>query len=614
MRPDQSLYRDFPRELKAAYSAAIQAQSWGDRHSGLLDFAETALGYVASLCLSDYRTRSPQPVQKVEVLLERSRNQPLTFGRLLNLFRTSVEAMPDPLVPGPDAFPPSRLESTQRLQAAVTAIETAVEGLSQAAAPAAIDVRVTVGRALSAWQAGGTASWWKGWQRLVEYRNRVVHPGRARWPVHGEGYWETMTPLLHDCLVELLTMDTVVQAVLDHPVAAITLLSEGKEGRFVHRVSGETRGLWFEQDVVAETSVIERWADEHWKATMASSYVLDPDDGGWRFRSLFWDLRNGLPPAMDMRLGDGDAEAVDRSSGGRERRPKAREGRGVAPGTCGEFVQGQLPDGTHFHITCPINKSASVIAQLRPAQDLTVLGLSAHQRKLGLAIEYAVAELDLGATEVTIRHWSDLDIAKGMGSSTADVLSGLRAVADAAGERFDAEIEGRLAARVESSDGSMYPGIAAVNHKTCEIVRAWDWYPEFVIVMLVPRDSVDTQSISFDGQEELADEYQRLLEEMNGAVEERSISRFAVQSTQSAILNERFLLNPYSRRLSGRLEDLGALGLNVGHTGTVCGLLFPNTDSGRTRASEVCFEMRQEFRELKDVKVVTTPRCPTRHL
>jgi L-threonine kinase len=612
MRPDKSLYRDFPGELKGAYSAAVQAPGWGDKHSGLLDFAETALAYVASLCLSDYRTRSPEPVGKVEVLLERSRNQPQTFGRLLNLFRTSVEAMPDPLVPGPDSLPASPLESTQRLQAAVGALESAIEGLSRVASPAALDVAFHVERELSEWEGRSTASWWEGWQKVVEYRNKVVHPGRSRWPVRSQGYWETMTPLLHACLVELLTARPVTRALLDHPVAAITLLAEDDHGSFVHRVCGEARGVWFEQDIVAETPVTERWADENWKATMASSYVLEPDGEGWRFRSLFWDLRNGLPPAMDMHLGDGAAaEAADTRSAGRERRPKAGEGRGVAPGTCGEFVQGVLPDGTPFHITCPINKSASVIAQLRPARELTVLGLSAHHRKLGLAIEYAVKELGLGATEVTIRHWSDLDIAKGMGSSTADVLAGMRAVADAAGTRFDTATEGRLAARVESSDGSMYPGIAAVNHKTCEMVRAWDWYPEFVIVMLVPQDSVDTQSISFDGQGELAMEYECLLDEMNVAVEERSTSRFAEQSTRSAKLNERFLLNPYSRKLSDRLGDVGALGLNVGHTGTVCGLLFPNTDEGRTRASDVCFEMKQEFPELKDVKVVTTPRCPT---
>src|SRR4029077_7123590 len=111
-----------------------------------------------------------------------------------------------------------------------------------------------------------------------------------------------------------------------------------------------------------------------------------------------------------------------------------REGRGTAPGTCGEFAQGILSDGTPFHVTCPINKSATVVAGLRDAKTLKILGLGEHHRKLELAIQYTVELLDLGAVEVTIRHWSDLDIGKGMGSSTADVLAGVRAIADAVGE------------------------------------------------------------------------------------------------------------------------------------------------------------------------------------
>src|SRR4029077_12491959 len=144
-------------------------------------------------------------------------------------------------------------------------------------------------------------------------------------------------------------------------------------------------------------------------------------------------------------------------------------------------------------------------------------------------------------------------------------------------------------------DGSMYPGIAAVNHKTCELVEAWDWYPEFVIVMLVPSNSVDTASIPFLGQERLAEDYDDLLGKMSRAIQSRSIADFAEQSTRSAVMNDEFLLNPYSRNLRGRLAEFGALGLNVGHTGTVCGLLFANTDAGRTAASEASLEVSRQF-------------------
>jgi L-threonine kinase len=604
MQPNQSLYQAFPVELRNAYRDAVQAPHWGERHNGLIDFVELALGHLASLCLSDYRTRSGVPVARVESLLERSRNRNLTVGRVLELFRASVEAMPDPLVPRSDDFPQCRLDATSRFFGAVDAVQAAVEGLSPSASPAAIDVSVHVRRALDRARPPG---WWASWEGLVAYRNKVAHPTRNRWPTRGDRYGEVMGPLLHDAVVELLTLPPVASAILDHPIANVTLICQTEDGDYDHTICGESQGVWFEAEVRASEPVTERWNDQHWQATTAVSYILDPDGDSWTIRSLFWDLRNGLPPAMDMQVGDSLA-------GEDEERPpshlaSAKEGQGLAPGTCGEFAQGILPDGTPFHVTCPINKSATVVAQIRSARKLSVVGLHQHHRKLGLAIEHTVNHLNLGSVEVTIRHWSDLDIGKGMGSSTADVLAGIRAVANAVGEALDPAAEGAIAAMVESSDGSMYPGIAAVNHRTCELIKAWDWYPEFAIVMLVPRDSVDTRSIPFLGQGQLAGDYEVLLGRMDRAVAEQSISAFAEESSRSAALNERFLLNPYASNLAGRLEEFGALGIDVGHTGTVCGLLFPNTEGGRIRASDACFEVRRQFPELKDVKVVTTPHC-----
>lgn len=602
---NKSLYLSFPPEPRDAYQDAVRPRDWSSRHKGLLDFAELTLRYLTSLCLSDYRTRRAELAGNVESLIERSRRGPPTMGRVFELFKASAAAMPDPLVPRADLLSSMRLDDVRRFVAAVAAIEAAMAGLSPSAPPSAINVAHHVEHAKAESDEG--LDWWGAWGRLIAYRNKVAHStGLKRWPTGSDGYWDAMGPLLHDALVEMLAHDAVLDALLEHPVVTIARLLE-REGEFVHVVCGEEGGVVFEKEIVAATPVSSRWA-EGWAATTASAYVLDPGPDGWSFHSPFWDLRNGMPPAMDdTSAGSGGAAAT--ATRKRTKRPRAREGRGSAPGTCGEFIQGLLSDGNRFHVTCPINMSSTVVAKLRPADELSVIGLRDYQSKLALAIEYTVEKLGLGSQEVTIWPWSDIDVGKGMGSSTADVLAGIRAVAAAAGERLDESEEGALAAKVESSDGSMYPGIAAVNHKTCEMVKAWDWYPEFAIVMLVPRESVDTPSITFTGQEELADEYELLLANMDSAIAERSLPRFAEQSTRSAELNQRFLVNPYSGTLGKRLDEFGALGLNVGHTGTVCGLLFPNTEEGQMAASDACFKVKEKFRDLKDVKVVTTPHC-----
>lgn len=607
MERNRALYQEFPSELSDAYKDAVRAREWSSRHKGLLDFAEVTLRYLASLSLSDYRTRSSELAADVERVIERLRGKPLTMGRYFDLFKVSATAMDEPILPSPELLADAQLDGMRRFLAAIAAIDAAIAGLSPTAPPSALNVGHHVENArLGAMEQ---ADWWEGWSRLIEYRNRVAHStGLKRWPTGSDDYWEVMGPLLHEAIVEMLAHDAVVEAVLKHPVVTVSLLSPKGSGEYAHLVCGEERGVPFEEEIVAATPVTERWR-ERWAATTATPYVLDPVPGGWSLHGPFWDLRTGLPPAIDVDLDSKGRAAGAPVVGRRTKRVPAREGRGSAPGTCGEFVQGLLPDGTRFHVTCPINMSSSVVAKLRPAAKTSIVGLRDYQTKLALAIEYTVDRLEIGAQEVTIWPWSDIDVGKGMGSSTADVLAGIRAVAGAVGRQLDESDEGALAARVESSDGSMYPGIAAVNHKTCEMVKAWDWFPEFAIVMLVPKERVDTPSISFAGQEELAEEYATLLANMDSAVADRSLSLFAEQSTRLAELNQRFLVNPYSRTLSGRLDELGALGLNVGHTGTVCGLLFPNTEEGRTAASEACFKVREEFRDLKDVKVVTTPHC-----
>lgn len=609
LQASRLLYRDFPIGISRPYKELALAPDWGTRHVGLLGFVEASMAYMASLCISDYRTRAREPARDLEVMLEQSRSKKLTLGRELALFRAGTSAIDGSLIPAPIDFPEDDLCALGRFVAAVDAVQAAVDGLQSGASPAAIDVDVHVSRRLV--DGRPRLGWWEGWERLVAYRNKVAHFDSERWPIYSPGYWDIMGPLLHDCLVELLTQRKVAEAILEHPVFQITQIRSDDSRNFVHSLCGEERGVYFEREVTASQPVTRRWSSEHWQATEASSCILEQIGGEWRIRSLFWDLRNGVPPVMDMEVADSVAKP---SSDGGPRRPLGRsrpqkEGRGTAPGTCGEFAQGLLPNGTPFHVTCPINKSATVTVSLREAKTPKILGLGEHHRKLELAIQHTVGLLDLGGVEVIARHWSDLDIGKGMGSSTADVLAGVRAISDAAGETLSRETEGQVAATVESSDGSMYPGIAAVNHKTCELVESWDWYPEFVIVMLVPHNSVDTTSIPFLGQERLAEEYDDLLGRMNGAVQRRSIAEFAEQSTRSAIMNDEFLLNPYSRNLRSRLAEFDALGLNVGHTGTVCGLLFANTDTGRAAASEASLEVSRQFPDLKDVKVVTTPYC-----
>jgi L-threonine kinase len=610
MDANPELYRDFPSEIRLAYAEVVRVTEPYKRHNLVLQLTEVALEYLASLALSDYRSRQTKPSRSVELLLEELRIRNLTMGSTLRLFQASAAAPPNSLFPKGKPLTTRQLPDSGRLSAAMVGINTAIETWQPSASTTNLNVELCVKRALL--QTTPRLSWWQAWNELVNYRNYVSHAGSYRWPLYSDRYYDVFAPLFEAAVIEVLTYPPTAAAILNHPLAVVTLIRPDSDGTVTHRVCGEERATWFERDIVCPKRVTDVWTDDAWRATSASKYILERrGQNDFAIRALYWDIRESPPPPLDAPKfpsataspGSSPATRVAGST-------KPLEGRGVAPGTCGEFAQGPLLDGEQFHVTCPINKSATVDVEIRRESGYSVLGLQSHQNKLELALKYTCEYLDLRDIAIHVRWWSDLDIGKGMGSSTADVLAGIRAVTNAVGETLSSEVEGELATRVESSDGTMYPGIAAVNQKTGAALRQWEWYPEFVIVMLVPHDTVLTEAIRFEGKEKLALQYKMVLSEFDSAITARSIERFAATSTQAVELNARYVPNPYANMLSTRLEEVGALGLNVGHTGTVCGLLYPNTQRGRERASEICFDVSQWFPQLKDVKVVTTPQCP----
>lgn len=611
--PNPELYRDFPPEIRDICKDIVEVPEPFRRHNQVLRLAELALEYMTSLAFSDYRSRFTEPAGDVESLLDELRTRNLTLGSALRLLKASAGAVPDSLFPVDKPLTARQLVAPGRLRAAIRAITEALDDWDTHVNTSQLAVERCVARALE--QTTPKLSWWSAWQELISYRNRLSHSRKRAWPSTNEHYYDVFAPLFEAAVVETLTYQPVAAAILDHPIVDLTLMKDNPDGTVTHTVLGEERGIKRGHELVLPKRVTEIWTDDAWDATPTSKYVLECRDGDFKIRAVYWDISESPPPLLSGPKFPSASPSAGTSPGSRVSRAKRPlEGRGIAPGTCGEFAQGPLPDGQEFHVTCPINKSATVDVEVRSASDFDVTGLQLHQKKLELALMRTAEHIELGAVAIHVRWWSDLDVGKGMGSSTADVLSGIRALANAVGETLTPETEGTLATDVESSDGTMYPGIAAVNQKTGVALRRWEWFPEFVIVMLVPNDTVLTEAINFDGKKEIAGDYEALLADFDAAVDKRSIADFASASTRAFGLNAQYVPNAYASNLFPRLAELGALGLNVGHTGTVCGLLYENTQEGRERASQVSLEVSRWFPTpfLKDVKVVTTPQCPNR--
>ncbi len=198
-----------------------------------------------------------------------------------------------------------------------------------------------------------------------------------------------------------------------------------------------------------------------------------------------------------------------------------------------------------------------------------------------------------------------------MGSSTADIVAGSRALAAVAGRELSPGQLARIATSVESSDRSMYPGLVAFNQKTGRLVDSFPWRPQFAIVMITPPQVFNTESADFSGKEKHGTEFDEILASLRTAAAQRDTRAFARAATRSAGINQRFVPNPYYAMLEYRAGGLGALGINVGHTGTVAGLLFDAADtSAMSAAASASIELHRLLPAGTKVDITLTPKSP----
>lgn len=232
-----------------------------------------------------------------------------------------------------------------------------------------------------------------------------------------------------------------------------------------------------------------------------------------------------------------------------------------------------------MHVTCPIDRFATVDVRLTPARETRLIGFDGNSEKMRSACARTLTLANVGAFELTFTHRSDLERAKGMASSTADIVAIARAVANALDVGVGQADLARTAAAIERSDGVMYDGINAVDHLTGKRLRHFGWCPRYQILMCIPPGSFSTSAADLDLERRSKPPVDDLLASLEQALRNRNGRLFSEACTQSALRNQNYRFNPLVAYLHPCLARIGADGICVGHTGTVVGLLFASPDT-----------------------------------
>lgn len=244
--------------------------------------------------------------------------------------------------------------------------------------------------------------------------------------------------------------------------------------------------------------------------------------------------------------------------------------------TFGELLQGVLPgDGGDFLVTLPIARWT--VATYRVAPDLPGVEVRpAHKRKAVCLAEAMLAAAAAPAGGVLTLS-SKLPEGKGLATSSTDLVATARAVANALGVAIAPDGIERFLRRIEPTDGVLYAGIVAFDHRGVRLRRRLGSLPTMTIVGVDEGGTVDTVAFNriakpFSPVER--QEYAGLFHRLAHAVAARDLAAVGAVATRSACMNQ--ALRP-KRTLPGMLgvcAEVGALGVVAAHSGTMLGVLL----------------------------------------
>jgi len=260
----------------------------------------------------------------------------------------------------------------------------------------------------------------------------------------------------------------------------------------------------------------------------------------------------------------------------------ASRGTGHCTSHHGELIQGTLRlEGvaTPCLLSLPRRDKGSVCRLELFESDCLDVAPSWKQKALRAA-KLTLAQCGLPGATGRLSLRCEMEAGFGLGASTADVVAAIRAAAAAAGRRLQPEEVAAIAVKAETAcDPSMFEHAALLFAPRQGRVLEWwgNWYPDYVVFGCNLRsdgEGIDTLSLSPHYSEAELDRYESLFDAARQAFHRRDAAAVAATATKSAVLNQsRVRLERFDMLLTLSTK-LGALGVQISHSGIVGGVLL----------------------------------------
>jgi len=277
------------------------------------------------------------------------------------------------------------------------------------------------------------------------------------------------------------------------------------------------------------------------------------------------------------------------------------------PGSCGELVQG-ICKGNNFQVTCPIELFSYIHLELADSnKDLQNFYLQEKSRQALISTlnYFGLSEKDVN---LKIEIFSEIPLAKGMGSSSADIIGIILGVSILLDKEISADEVAKLALTIEPTDGIMYEDIVCFDHLKKGLLERIGQPPLLDILVIDPGGWVDT--LEFNQREDLVKlrlknqkDIAQALELVKKGTIEKNIKLIGEGATLSALCNQKILFKKELEEVISTSYKRGVVGVNVAHSGVVLGVLLPPNYSEIENLKK---EIVKIYKNNKDLKFYET--------
>lgn len=266
-----------------------------------------------------------------------------------------------------------------------------------------------------------------------------------------------------------------------------------------------------------------------------------------------------------------------------------RLGRGQANAHHGELIQGVFQDDRgRLHrglVTLPLrHMSSRAVFQIADRQDVSVV--PPEKMKATKAALLALRHLDVHHLGGLLTVESDIPVGHGYGSSTADVIASIRAVADAFETELRPSVVSRLAVEAErASDAIAFEDQAVLFAQREGVVleHFGDALPPIWVVGFKANEGQSVDTLALPPARYTSEEIQ-IFAMLRGLVA-RSIkyqdpNLLGQAATLSAKISQRHLSKAQFATALGMANEFGACGVQVAHSGSLIGLILDASAPG----------------------------------